>query len=276
MTTAQPELLNSSQLSLWDSIPGVRGDNIERSETRIPNPESRTPAGVDAEEIFARVFRRLGVRRPAPDFRVEYRAFAGLRSTIRWRGNVARVCISDLLAEASPIVLEALAEILLTQLLRRQPSREARECYMACVMSPAMRRRADEVRRARGFKLLRPAQGQHFNLEQIFEQLNQRYFRGELSVTRLGWSLRRSRTLLGHYDSAHRTITISRRLDSPSVPRYLIEYLVFHEMLHLRYPVERRGHRRVVHSKAFQEAEKRFPKYEQARRRLKLICGAAL
>jgi predicted metal-dependent hydrolase len=52
-----------------------------------------------------------------------------------------------------------------------------------------------------------------------------------------------------------------------------VEYLVFHEMLHIRYNTERRGHRRVVHSAEFREAEKKFPKYEQARRRLKMICA---
>jgi len=43
-------------------------------------------------------------------------------------------------------------------------------------------------------------------------------------------------------------------------------------MLHIRYPVERDGHRRVVHSRGFREAEKKFPKYEQARRKLRLVC----
>jgi predicted metal-dependent hydrolase len=51
----------------------------------------------------------------------------------------------------------------------------------------------------------------------------------------------------------------------------LVEYLMFHEMLHMRYPVERVGHRRVVHSRAFRQAEKRFPHYERARRRLREI-----
>jgi hypothetical protein len=52
----------------------------------------------------------------------------------------------------------------------------------------------------------------------------------------------------------------------------LVEYLMFHEMLHIRYPVEREGHRRVVHPRGFREAEKKFPRYEQARRRLLLAC----
>jgi hypothetical protein len=212
-------------------------------------------------EVFARVFRRIGMSGPVPDIQVQYRAFAGLRSTIRLRGNRAEVRISDLLAEAPHLVLEALAEMLLARVFRRRPSREARACYLAYVFSPAVRRRIEDVRRRRGHKRLLPARGRYFDLAEIFDNLSRRFFRTRLPAPRLGWSRKRSRTILGHYDSAHGSITISRWLDSPLVPRY---------------PVERRGHRRVVHSRAFREAEKKFPKFEQTRRRLKLICVGGL
>lgn len=225
----------------------------------------------DPGGAFARVFHRLGLRRPAPEFRVEYKPFANLRSSIHLRDNRVVVHISDLLAEAPPLVLEALAEILLAQLFRRRPSREARACYLAYVMNPAVRQRIDEARRRRGRKRILSPHGRHFDLEEIFRKLNRRHFGRELRLLRLGWSSKRARTLLGHYDSAHRTITISRMLDSPKTPRYLVEYLVFHEMLHIRYPVERDGHRRVVHSQAFREAERQFPQYERARRRLRRL-----
>ncbi len=143
---------------------------------------------------------------------------------------------------------------------------------MAYIMSPAVRQQIDLTRRQRGRKLLLGPKGRHFDLEQIFERLNGQFFGGELVRPRLGWSLKRSRALLGHYDSSHRTIAISRLLDSPRTPRYLVEYLVFHEMLHIRYPVERDGHRRVIHSREFREAERKFPQFERARRRLKLIA----
>jgi len=226
----------------------------------------------DPATVFLRVFRRLGLGNPVPQFRVEYRPFVGLRSTIRLRGHRVFVRLSDLLAEAPPLVLEALAEILLARVFRRRPSREARECYRAYVLRPAMRRRVDEVRRDRGHKRLLPAHGRRFDLGEIFGRLNRRFFESGLPMPRLGWSEKRSRSILGHYDSAHGTITISRWLDSPAVPRYLVEYLVFHEMLHIRFPVVGYGHRRVVHSREFRAAEKRFPKYELARRRLKLTC----
>ncbi len=228
---------------------------------------------IDLDELFQRVFRRMRLKHPVGGFRVEYRPFAGLRSTIRLHNNHVEVRVSDLLEQAPPLVLEALAEILLARVFRRRPSREARECYLAYVFRPAMRRSIDEARRRRGSKRLLPARGKWHDLDEIFHRLNQRFFSGQLAFTRLGWSLKRSRTILGHYDSGHGTIIVSRAFDSPSVPRYLVEYLVYHEMLHIRYPVERLGHRRVVHSYEFREAEKRFPQYAWARRRLKHFCG---
>ena len=220
------------------------------------------------EAVFSRVFRRLRFRPPEPAFSVEFRPFSSLRSTIRLRYHHAEVRVADLLAEAPPIVLEALAEILLTQLYRRRASQEARACYLAYISSPAVRHRADAVRRQRGRKRLLPPRGRRYDLEEIFRKLNARYFGGQIAPARLGWSPHRSRSILGHYDSAHRSITVSRWFDSPDVPRFLVEYLVFHEMLHIRLPVERNGHRRVIHSRAFREAERLFPQYEKARRKL--------
>ncbi|MBZ5516041.1 MAG: M48 family metallopeptidase [Acidobacteriia bacterium] len=241
-----------------------------------PTPETRpeqlvlaldSAAGLDA--VFGRVFRRLGLKRPTPEFRVEYRPFASLRSTIRLCGSRAVVHLADVLTGAPPLVNEALAEILLAQLFRRRPSREARACYLAYVYSPAVRRRIDEARRTRGRKRLLPPRGRHYDLEEIFDRLNHRFFAGALARPRLGWSTQRARSTLGHYDSAHGAIIISRHFDSSEIPRFLVEYLMFHEMLHIQFPVERDGHRRVVHSRAFREAEKKFPHYERARRRLK-------
>ena len=154
------------------------------------------------------------------------------------------------------------------------PSREARECYLAYTFRPAVRTHIDAARRERGRKRLKPARGQHYDLEEIFHRLNRGFFAGKLPTPRLGWSRQLSRTLLGHYDSGHATIVVSRRLDSPAVPRYLVDYVVYHEMLHMRFPVERRGHRRVVHSREFREAEKQFPKYAQACRQLKHFCAS--
>jgi hypothetical protein len=227
----------------------------------------------DLSEVFRRVFGRLRIKVPVASFDARFHPFAGLRSTITVRNAALTARVSDVLVEASPLVLEALAEILLARIFRRRPSREARECYLAYTFRPAIRSRIDAARRERGSKRLLPARGRHHDLQQIFQALNHRFFQDQIPPVRLGWSQKNSRRILGHYDSGHTTIMISRTLDSAAVPRYLVEYVVYHEILHIRYPVERRGQRRVIHSREFREAEKKFPQYALACRQIKDLCG---
>ncbi len=236
-----------------------------------PTPRSQPSPPLDKSPaaLFERVFDRLRLSRPRPIFEVEFRPFTGLRSQIALRDGCARVRLSDLLRSAPPIVLEGLAEILLCQLYRYRASPEARECYLAWTYHSEVRRRVEALRRARARLRLLPPRGEHFDLEEIFLSLNRRFFNGELPPCRLGWSLRAAETVLGRYDPAHRAIIISRKLDAASVPRYVVEYLVFHEMLHARFPLQHRGGRRVIHSREFRVAEKAFPHYHQARGRLK-------
>jgi SprT-like family len=227
----------------------------------------------DLTEVFRRVLGRLRIKSPLASIDARFHPFAGLRSTITVRDAALKARVSDVLADASPLVLEALAEILVARLFRRRPSREARECYLAYTLRPAIRTRIDGARRARSSKRMLPTPGRHHNLQEIFHALNHRFFHDQLPPSRLGWSRKDSRRVLGHYDSGHATIIINRKLDSPAVPGYLVEYVVYHEMLHMRFPVERRGQRRVIHSREFHEAERQFPQYELACRQIKHLCG---
>jgi predicted metal-dependent hydrolase len=87
----------------------------------------------------------------------------------------------------------------------------------------------------------------------------------------MSWSPSKTRRILGHYDPAHNAIVISRIFDQMSVPRYAVEYIVYHEMLHLKHPVRLRGSRRCVHSSEFQAEEKLFPQLERANAFLKQL-----
>lgn len=264
------------QLSFWELDSSTEPTpKPAQLEPVFPEPEELIPQPAALSELsllFARVFERMDLRRPSPIFEASFHPFAGLRSTVRLRHGRALVRISDVLEDASPLVLEAVAELLLSQVYRARPSREARDCYRAYIMKPEVRASIEEVRRIRGFKMLLPPKGRYFDLCAVFDELNAQFFKGKIEA-RIGWSPNRSRTLLGHYDSAHGTITISRWFDSPSVPRYVVDYLVYHEMLHVLFPVERNGDRRVVHSAEFRRAERKFPAYEQAHKRLKRMSG---
>jgi hypothetical protein len=77
--------------------------------------------------------------------------------------------------------------------------------------------------------------------------------------------------LLGHYDASHNAIVLSRILDRPQTPRVAVEYVLFHEMLHLRHPAEHRGARRCVHTREFKHAEKQFERLAEAQAALKRL-----
>jgi hypothetical protein len=223
------------------------------------------------EQIYARVFRTLRPRTPLPELRVEFCQFVNADSSVSLRDGRLRVRISDLLAGAPAPVIEALAFILLGKLYRKPVPRMYAHRYRLYMSRRDVRRQADLVRQIRGRKFLSGPAGDHHNLEEIFERLNAQYFDGLLGRPQLGWSRRPARGMLGHFDPSHNAIIISRIFDRPGAPLLALEYVVFHEMLHLRYPVNHAGARRRVHTREFREAEKRFPRLKEAKEMLKRL-----
>src|ERR1017187_10458378 len=130
------------------------------------------------EEIYARVFRQVKPRTPMPDLRVEFCRFANADSFIRLEEGRLDVRISDLLAGAPAPVMEALAFILISKLYRMPVARQHAHRYRLYLNRREFRRQAQVVRQIRGRKYISGPQGEHHNLEQIFEALNVRFFDG--------------------------------------------------------------------------------------------------
>jgi len=206
-----------------------------------------------------------------PDFVVEFFAFANLNNTIRLRDGKLLVRLSDLLEGAPQSVLGAVAHILLAKMYRRPIEREHASRYRRYVSSHDITQKAHLVRQIRGRKRIQSARGHTYDLEKIFDELNTRFFYGLLARPQMTWSRDHARNSLGHYDPAHNAIVVSRVFDHPAVPHCAIEYIVYHEMLHLKHPVKLRGNRRCVHSAAFQAEEKLFPGLESAKQFLKQL-----
>ena len=221
--------------------------------------------------MFQETYRELRPRAAMPEFRVEFYPFANMNNTIRMREAKVHVRISDLLEGAPDNVLEAIAHILLAKLYRKpiQPAHSTR--YRRYVSSHDVTAKTHLVRQMRGRKRIESAQGQIYDLDQIFEKLNLRFFFGLLGRPQMTWSQSHARNSLAHYDPAHNAIVVSRVFDHARVPRYAVEYIVYHEMLHLKHPVKLRGSRRCVHGPEFQAEEKLFPELNTAKAFLKTL-----
>lgn len=223
-------------------------------------------------EIYQRVFRQLRPRTPLPDVRVEFKRYANANAQVRWGNGVLLVRLADTLEGAPEDVLEALAEILLSKLFRKPVPPASNDRYRRYLNRRDVRRSLDLVRQIRGRKQVEHPRGTLYDLDQMFEELNFRYFHGLMARPRLGWSPNASRTLLGHYDPSHNAIVLSRILDGPDTPRLAVEYVLYHEMLHLVHPAEHRGARRCVHTPAFKDDEKKFERLKEAKALLRKIC----
>ena len=222
-------------------------------------------------EIFQQEYRELRPRAPIPTLDIRFRRFTSLNTTIRLREGKLHIRLSDILEHAPETVHRAIAHILLAKLYKKPIARAHADRYRRHVSSEPVARQAEHIRQTRGRKTILSAQGRHYDLDEVFESLNTRFFHGLLGRPTLTWSAHHARRMLGHYDAAHNTIVVSRVFDRHDTPRCAIEYLLYHEMLHLKHPVRVKAGRRCVHSKAFQAEERMFPELQQAKAYLKLL-----
>jgi hypothetical protein len=110
-----------------------------------------------------------------------------------------------------------------------------------------------------------PVGGSHHHLERAFERVNRLYFAGSLPRPALTWSRRATYREFGHYQPSSDTVSISRSLDAPSVPEYVLDYVVFHELLHKKLGMKTAGGRQYAHTPEFHHEEKRFERYAEAK-----------
>jgi len=224
------------------------------------------------ESIFKAAHTELKPRTPPPTIAIEYFPFAGLNHTARFRENHLRVRVSDLFVDAPQTVIHALALILLAKLYRRKLDNAVHRTYRGFILSAEIQERAREARFARGrIQAGKGPYGRHVNLEECFDRLNSSYFASGLDKPRITWSAQGSRRTLGRYDATRHSISISRIFDSPRVPGFVVDYVMFHEMLHVKHQSCIHDCRILVHTREFRAEERSFPQFKEATLWLKSI-----
>jgi hypothetical protein len=215
--------------------------------------------------LFADAFRQLGSSSgKTPEIEVKFYPYAGLHHTIRLRVGRVYVRISDIFKDAPQNVQRALAFILVAKLLSKPTPEVHQRIYRDYAYSPQILRASDIARRRRGRKMISSARGNVYDLDKMFERLNRKYFDGRIEKPTLTWSQRRTRRILGHHDAVHETVVISKTLDARDVPEWFVEYILYHEMLHIKHPARLINGRRYYHTNAFRAEEQRFPHYRDA------------
>ena len=116
------------------------------------------------------------------------------------------------------------------------------------------------------------SEGRYFDLKGIFDKLNAKYFSKTLRGYRIVWGRRRKKRpksylVFASIQEEDRVIRVHPLLDAPFVPKWFMEYVLYHEMLHAVVPDEPGPNgRRCVHTERFRQRERRFPLFGRARK----------
>jgi hypothetical protein len=237
-----------------------------------PAPVSSAPRTpyVRAEEQFLRAAREVRSQ-PVRRVRIEFRPFRATLYSFRIspEGN-ARLKLHRAFELAPDEVLYQAARLMLCR-RRADRKRVERRAYDAFVKSlPPGAFELPGARRV-GYRA-HSGPGRVRSLDESFARVNARYFRGQLGKPGLYWSPKAARRVLGTYHERSDRVIISRSLDAARVPVFVLDYLMYHELLHkFLGPQRRRDGRRNLHGAEFKRLEKRFESLPEARQWLRRI-----
>lgn len=239
---------------------------------RVPEPEG--PKEAPAVPGAARLFVHEGARQTL-EKRLE--AFCGEPVSVSItdnrrtmvshsrRSGVLALRIHHMFLEADEFTLRAVARYIT----------KSRDRSASAVLGQYIEAHRQRIASPRKVSAKLRTSGDVFDLALLFDDINRRYFQG-LVDARITWGKdpgkptkrrRRSRSIkLGSYCSDQKLIRIHPALDRDFVPRYFIEYVIFHEMLHHVVPMPVREGRRVCHSREFRARERTFEHFKEAER----------
>lgn len=175
--------------------------------------------------------------------------------TARWIDNAYHIRLHHMFLEANDEILEALAKYIL-----------GRPKIAAKKINVFIRENEYKIRKSLPSPVKRNSnlvfRGKYFNLQEIYRELNQKYFDHQVDC-QITWGnrrrLKRQKSVrLGSYSYHTKTIRIHPTLDRSFVPAYVVNDVVYHEMLHAFVGIQRENGRNYSHHRRFRELEKRY------------------
>lgn len=136
------------------------------------------------------------------------------------------------------------------------------------------RQESDARRPQRRPRRLR-TRGRAVDLSPLVAELNERFFEGALTAA-ITWGRRRPRRRrrrrrtnrislqLGSYNQDQDLVRVHPALDQPWVPRFVLEAVIYHELLHAAMPPTVTDGRRRLHTPEFRRRERLYPRLDEA------------
>jgi hypothetical protein len=218
-------------------------------------------AAPELGQLADQVHRDLVGRPPPRVPRVAFYPYAQGRSTVREREGRLEFRLNEGLRGADPLAVAGILGILTARMRGLDDSRVPADAARA-YRDHMVQRPAGEGRKGR--KHIDPV-GTHRSLLESYLRVSLDMDLTLPEVPKLSWSKEVARHRFGHWDPDHQAVVISQVLDDPKVPEFVLDYVLYHELLHILHPVKMgAGSKRIVHSAAFKRDERRFPDWQEA------------
>ncbi len=195
-----------------------------------------------------------------------YNLPAQYRSQVKDKGLL--LSANEAFIEAPATVMENMLFSVLLPKKRQIPHRLAVRRYTE---TKAFAKLAQQVTGSSSETKNEHSRGRYYDLVDVFEHVNRQYFNDQMDPPRLVWGQRLARRKLGHYQPATDTVQVNKALDDPNVPKYVVDFIIYHELLHKQLGIKVSGGRSYSHTPAFKKAEQRFRKFEEAQEFLKSL-----
>lgn len=161
-------------------------------------------------------------------------------------------------------------EATMRQLAQRMLGRHRnQEAMMAAMTGAEYKGLLAELNTAGG--VVEHARGLTYDLGESFNRVNAEYFAGQMPRPALSWSRALTGRKFGHYDFVHDHVCVSRTLDSPGVPGFVVDHVMHHELLHKKHGLRFHGQRQHAHTPEFRREEHSFRQYREADEFLKRL-----
>lgn len=221
----------------------------------------------EMEGLLREAARGLRARLPRR-LQVSFRPLAEAYFRTTARGGELRVVVNDAFDDAPVGVMASMAEVIVARASGAARPREVGIRFWAYVETDPLRERMQRNYLARQRSFDPEPNGRAWDLDALFDRVNEEYFEGALERPMLGWTRRPITYRWGWYSSMvrpHGLIVINCLLDDPQVPEFVLEGTMHHEMLHMLKDTKVVNGRRVVHTSEFRRAEMDFDRYGELR-----------
>ena len=117
-----------------------------------------------------------------------------------------------------------------------------------------------------------PVRGRAHDLDESFARVNAAYFGGQMPKPTLVWNRTLTAHKFAHYQPSHDTVMMSVTLDDPGVPASVVDFVMYHELLHKKHGSTIVNGRRLAHTPAFRAEERLYAGYHEAERQIKELA----